>query len=51
MSELCFHPMKPQYGCVAPHTDTTGSPTSEAKCMLAESIDTMTSHSLINANS
>src|SRR5574344_3044062 len=49
--KLCPHPMKPALGCVAHQTDTTGTLTIEAKCMLAESIESITSRWLMSTRS
>ena len=50
-SMLCPQPRNPAYGCVAPHILTTLVPTSDARCIFAESIVSITSSSLINCSS
>ena len=49
----CFwaHPINPQQGWVAPQTLTTRVPTNEARCILALSIDNITSSFDISDNS
>ena len=42
-SFVCPNPIKPAYGWVAPQTLTTGVAVSEARCILAESIESIAS--------
>ena len=50
-SVFWFQPIKPANGWVAPHTLTTGVAVSDARCMLAESIDSITSRWLMSMSS
>lgn len=51
LSDDCCHPKKPHAGVVLPHMDITLVPTSDARCILAESIDIIMSSCDISDNS